>query len=326
MRVELTEDPTDFRKREWTDLVSADPTGTFFHTPAYLKLWWEEFSSGSLLLAFAREEERTVGACAFELVGDTLQFLGGFDVTDYMGPVGVPGREEGVAKELMAALLERDWTRADLRGLPLDSPWRGALEGAAAGQGLTAIRGDDGVAPLIELPASFDAYLASLPSKLRHEIRRKERRLAEETGGYEVRLSTTQTLQADLDRFIELHRASPGPKGRFMHAGMEIFFRRLGEAFLAAHQYHLAFVEVDGRKAAGAIGFSFGNTFSLYNSAFDREFEKLAPGMVLVADLIGRAAFCGRQRFDMLKGDLEYKYRFGAAPRPIGRLALSRSS
>jgi CelD/BcsL family acetyltransferase involved in cellulose biosynthesis len=326
MLVEFTDDPTDFHKRDWTDLVSADPTGTFFHTPAYLKLWWEEFGSGSLLLSFAREEERTVGACAFELVGDTLQFLGGSDVTDYMGPVSVPGREEAVAKELMAALVGRDWTTADLRGLPLDSPWLGALEGAAAAQALTAIRGDDGVAPLIELPASFDAYLASLSPKLRHEIRRKERRLAEETGGYEVRLSTTQTLQVDLDRFMELHRASPGPKGRFMHAGMEIFFRRLGEAFLAGHQFHLAFVEFDGRKAAGAIGFGFRNTFSLYNSAFDREFERLAPGMVLVADLIRQAALSGRKRFDLLKGDLAYKYRFGASPRPIARLVLSRSS
>src|SRR5438128_4939384 len=174
MRVELTEDPAGFRTAGWSELASLDPSGTFFHTPAYLKLWWEEFGSGSLLLAFAREEERTVGACAFEFVGDTLQFLGGFDVTDYMGPVGVPGREEAVAKELMAALVERDWTRGDLRGLPSDSPWLGALEGAAAAQGLTAIRGDDGVAPLIELPASFDAYLAALPAKLRHEIRRKE--------------------------------------------------------------------------------------------------------------------------------------------------------
>ena len=128
----------------------------------------------------------------------------------------------------------------------------------------------------------------------------------------------------DFDRFIELHKASPGPKGRFMHAGMEIFFRRLGEAFLSPHQFHLAFIEVDGKKVAGAIGLAFGNTFSLYNSAFDRGFVQLAPGMVLVADLIRRAILSGRERFDMLKGDLAYKYRFGASPRPIGGLVLSR--
>jgi CelD/BcsL family acetyltransferase involved in cellulose biosynthesis len=324
MRVELSEDATDFRTKDWSDLVSVDPAGTFFHTPAYLKLWWEEFGSGSLLLAFAGEAGRTVGACAFEVVGDTLHFLGGFDVTDYMGPVGVPGREEAVAKELMAAVVEREWEKADLRGLPIESPWLAALEAAAATQGLGIERRPDGVAPLISLAGSFEAYLAALPAKLRHEIRRKDRRLVEQTGGYEVTLATPETLQADFDRFIDLHKASPGPKGRFMHAGMEIFFRRLGEAFLEPHQFHLAFLEVRGQKVAGAIGFGFGNTFSLYNSAFDRRFIKLAPGMVLVADLIRRAALGGRQRFDMLKGDLGYKYRFGASARPIERLVLTR--
>src|SRR5207244_8281775 len=122
--------------------------------------------------------------------------------------------------------------KADLRGIPTESPWLAALEAAAAAQGLGVERRPDGVAPLIELAGSFDAYLAALPTKLRHEIRRKERRLLEQTGGYEVTLSTPGTLQADLDWFIDLHKSSPGPKGRFMHAGVEIFFRRLGEAFL----------------------------------------------------------------------------------------------
>jgi CelD/BcsL family acetyltransferase involved in cellulose biosynthesis len=46
--------------------------------------------------------------------------------------------------------------------------------------------------------------------------------------------------------------------------------------------------------------------------------------MVLVADLIREAIESGRTRFDLLKGDLEYKYRFGATARPIGRLLLTR--
>jgi CelD/BcsL family acetyltransferase involved in cellulose biosynthesis len=324
MRVELTDDPAAFRSRDWTHLVEADPAGTFFHTPAYLKLWWEEFGAGSLLLAFAEEEGRAVGAAAFELLEGRLQFLGGFDVTDYMGPVAPAGREEAVAQGLVDALVQVPWEDADLRGMPNGSVWLTALERAAGARGILAEQGEDGVAPLIDLPDSFDAYLAALPAKLRHELRRKERRLAEGSGGYRIRLSTEDTVRDDLDRFIELHRASPGPKGRFMHAGMEIFFRRLAEAFLARHEFHLAFIEVDGSKAAGAIGFAYKDAFSLYNSAFDRDFGALSPGMVLVTDLIRGAVEAGRVRFDMLKGDLGYKYRFGAVPRPIGRLVLRR--
>ena len=33
----------DFHRRGWHELVQSDPAGTFFHTPAFLKLYWEEF-------------------------------------------------------------------------------------------------------------------------------------------------------------------------------------------------------------------------------------------------------------------------------------------
>jgi CelD/BcsL family acetyltransferase involved in cellulose biosynthesis len=324
MRVDVADDPTAFRTRDWSALVEVDPAGTVFHTPAYLKVWWEEFGAGSLALAFAEEDGRTVGACAFESIQGRLRFLGGSDVTDYMGPVALPGLEHAVADGLMTAILELSWTRADLAGLPDDSAWLPALEAAAGARGIAAERRSDGVAPLIALPGSFDRYLAALPAKLRHEMRRKERRLAEEAGTYRIALSTPHTVGADLDRFMELHRSSPGPKGTFMRAAMETFFRRLGEALAPADRFQLAFIEVGGQRAAGAIGFVYGDTFSLYNSAFDREFARWSPGMVLVTDLIRRAAEAGRARFDMLKGDLDYKYRFGAVPRRIERLVLRR--
>jgi CelD/BcsL family acetyltransferase involved in cellulose biosynthesis len=325
MRVELTEDPSAFRARDWTPVVGADPSGTFFHTPAYLKLWWEEFGSGRLVLAFALESERTVGACGFEIVEGCLRFLGGFDVTDYMGPVSIEGYADAVSDALLgAAAVRLAWDRADLRGIPIDSPWLAALVGAARARGMSVSEGDDGVAPRIELPASHGEYLGFLPSKLRHEMRRKQRRLLEEAGPYRITVSAPETVPRDLDRFIELHKQSPGAKGKFMHAGMEIFFRRLGEALSRPHVFHLAFLEMGGEKVAGAIGFSYKEVFSLYNSAFDRDFARLSPGMVLVADLIERAIALGRSRFDMLKGDIDYKYRFGSKPRQIRKIELRR--
>ena len=55
-----------------------------------------------------------------------------------------------------------------------------------------------------------------------------------------------------------------------MVPGMEIFFRRLGEAFCADGVFRLTFIEVGGQLAAGTIGFVWGGTSYLYNSAFDR--------------------------------------------------------
>src|SRR3954470_24998356 len=101
MRVELSDDARDFVRRDWTRLVEADPAGTFFHTPRYLKLYWEELGHDEpITLAFVEEEGEMVAAVAFEHAGTTLRFLGGTEVTDYMGPVALPGTEELAAKEL----------------------------------------------------------------------------------------------------------------------------------------------------------------------------------------------------------------------------------
>ena len=329
MDVVFSEDGRDFARRDWSSLVTADPAGTFFHTPQYLKLYWEEFAQQPehLLLAFAEEDGVQVGAVALERLDGTVRFLGGTEVTDYMGPVALPEVRDAVAKELLAALGRReDWEAADLRGLAEDRPWLQALTEAAAAQGFGVEVTDDqnGVAPFLPIPGSFDEYLAGLPSKLRHEIKRKARKLETEGGPYRVSVAQRDTLEEHLDRFVELHRTSEGPKGVFMQPGMEIFFRRLGEAFLPLGVFNLTFIEVGGEKIAGTIGFRHEGTFSLYNSAFDRAWQHLSPGMVLVAEDIRIAIEGGCSGFDLLKGDYAYKYRFGAYPRSVKRLLVTR--
>ena len=330
MRITFSEDGRDFVRRDWSSLVTADPAGTFFHTPAFLKLYWEEFGSepGTLLLAFAEDDGGAqVGATAFERIGSTLRFLGGTEVTDYLGPVSVPELGDEVAKDLLDALLLReDWAEADLRGLPEDSAWLPRLAAAAEARGLRAEVFDDqnGVAPRIALPGSWHAYLEGLPAKLRHEIRRKARRLQQEGGPYRICLAQQDSLEALLDRFVELHRSSEGPKGVFMQPGMEIFFRRLGQTLLPRGIFQLRFIEIGGEKAAGTIGFRFEGTFSLYNSAFDDAWRRFSPGMVLVAEDIRIAIEGSCSTFDMLKGDYAYKYRFGARPRAVKRLRIVR--
>ena len=330
MDIHLSDDPRDFVRRDWSSLVTADGAGTFFHTPQYLKLYWEEFGQEpeALLLAFAEDDGGQIGAVAFERFGTTLRFLGGTEVTDYMGPVALPDARRQVAKELFVALDRIDaWGGADLRGLPEDEPWLSLLAEAAAARGFRTEIVDDqnGVAPFLPLPGSFEEYLAQLPAKLRHEIKRKARKLEQEAGPWHICLATADDLEGFLDVFVEMHRTSEGPKGVFMQPGMEIFFRRLGEAFLPRGIFNLTFIELDEHhKLAGTIGFRFEGRYYLYNSAFDRAYQAVSPGMVLVAEDIRIAIEGGCAAFDMLKGDYAYKYRFGAEPRAVKRLVVKR--
>jgi CelD/BcsL family acetyltransferase involved in cellulose biosynthesis len=323
MPVSWTDDPTAFTSREWTRLVQADPEGTVFHSPRFLKLYWEEFGQGHLQLAFVDEGSEDVAAAALELRDDTLTWLGGFDLTDYMGPVGPPTSRERAAKELMVGLAVRDdWSQADLRGLPREGDWLRALQGAAEDVGLPSEVETDTVAPWLSLPSSYQEYLAGLPSKRRHELRRKERRLREALPDARVVTSDPDRVGRDLDRFVAWHRTSEGPKGRFMVPGMELFFRRLADELLSGGPFRLWLLEAEGEPIAGAVGFEDRDRILLYNSAFDHARARLAPGMVLVAMLVAQSIERGCVAVDMLKGDLEYKYRLGARPRELARLVL----
>jgi CelD/BcsL family acetyltransferase involved in cellulose biosynthesis len=330
MRIVFSEDARDFVRRDWTDLVDRDPAGTFFHRPAYLKLYWEEFGETPehLLLAFAEDDDGSqVAAVAFERIGETLRFLGGTEVTDYMGPVGIADARPEAAKALVDALVARnDWHSADLRGLAEDHAWLRLLHDAASSAGVSVLEDDDqnGTAPFLALAPTWEAYLEGLPAKLRHEIRRKAKKLEAEAGPYRILTADADTLGPLLDRFVELHRLSEGPKGVFMVPGMEIFFRRLADAFLPGGIFRLTFIEVGGQMAAGTIGFVCHETSYLYNSAFDRTWGALAPGMVLVAEDIRSAIAEGCTGFDLLKGDYAYKYRFGAVARRVRRLMWER--
>ena len=328
MTVDWTEDPAAFADPIWSSLAAADPEATVFHMPTFLKVYWEEFGAGERLeVASVRlGGDEVVAVASFALDGDRLAWLGGFDVTDYMGPVGSAEHRDEVAEELLTALAGRDdWHTADLAGLPEDGTWLSALAEAGRRAGLSVRVELDGVAPGVQLPGSFDAYLAGLPSKLRHEIRRKERRLREAHPEARMVDAGVDTVGSDLDRFAELHRASAGAKGRFMVPGMELFFRRLADELVADGTMRLSFLEAGGQRLAVAVGFRFRDRFYLYNSAYDHGLAKLAPGMVLVAELIRDAIQEGRSTLDLLKGDLGYKYRFGAVPQRVCRILLDRA-
>ena len=325
MPVEWLEDPGAFSTHDWTPLVETDPEATVFHTPAFLKLYWEELGDGRLQIASVKRGEEPVAAAALALRDGVLSWVGGFDVTDYMGPVGAVEETRWAAGELMSALAQRsDWKRADLAGMQLRGRWLGALADTADEAGMPAVVEPAEVAPYIRLPGSYEDYLKGLHGKLRHEIRRKERRLREAHPDVKLVDSGPPTMDEDLDRFIELHRSARGEKGRFMVSGIERFFRRLGESFLEDGTFRLAFLETGGVKIAAAAGFRWRDRFLLYNSAYDHAYGRVAPGMVLVAELIKSAIEEGRRGFDMLKGDLPYKYRFGARARGIERLRLRR--
>jgi CelD/BcsL family acetyltransferase involved in cellulose biosynthesis len=312
---------------EWRRLSALDPAATVFHRPEFARIWWAEFTDlRELRIVEVRNDGDLRGVAAMSAEPDgVLRFLGDLETTDYLGPVARPEDRAAVAAATIdAAISFGGWSLCEMHGLVDGLGWEDALGAAAEAAGLGVERRAQDVCPQLALPPAFDDYLAALPGKLRHEIRRKARRLERDAGAFVLRVSDAASLGADLERFFDMHRSSDGPKGKFMHEGMASFFTRLAETLMGLGELRLTFLEIESRPVAGAYCFVDRGSWAVYNSAFDHAHRELSPGMVLVGELVRVAIEERCHIFDFMRGSEEYKYRFGARDVGLVQLTLRR--
>lgn len=368
MDVQRTVGPEAFDLPAWADLAARDPTRHIFLLPEWGRAWWEEFGAGKelVVLTFLDPEPVALAALTLDDIpadtdspgaarnGKRLRFLGGDDLTDYMGPLTAgPEHLPRVAEALVRYACQEipEWSLFDAKCLPVPYGFAEWLVEAADRLGVAFELEQHETTAVLPLPSSFDEYLERLAAKDRHEVRRKLRRFEREALGARLVTATDASLEQDLRSFTQMHRGSSGPKGHFMGPERETFFARVARSFQPGGLLSLDFLEVprsselaaDGQPGvvppvdAGGPGrriaatFSFQHvgaekTFYLYNSAYDASMRSISPGLTMVVKLIERCIAEGYQRLDFLRGEERYKYDLGAMALPLHAVRLRRNT
>ncbi|MBI5932345.1 MAG: GNAT family N-acetyltransferase [Chloroflexi bacterium] len=323
--------------REWDDLLHETITDAPFLRFQYLRDWHQTLGGGewpqALLAAVtAHEDGRLVGVAPLFQTPNregepALMLLGSIEISDYLDLIVRPTdltRFLNGLLDFLASSLPDGWRVLDWVNLPEASPTLPALESESARRGWTFVRETYQPAPYIPLPADFETYLASIDKKQRHEIRRKMRRASEHEIPVRMRLVDDEsTLDAEMDGFFELMKQDPA-KEKFLTEAMRAQMLATAHTALRGGWLWLAFLEVGGRKAAGAFNFDYGNRLWGYNSGVNREFIELSPGWVLLGHTLQWACEHGRSEFDFMRGNEEYKYRFGGRDRLVMRVKVTR--
>ncbi len=255
-----------------------------------------------------------------------LNMVGCRDVSDYLDLIIERGQEDAVYPALLDHLEEvGDWDLVDFCNIPQGSKTLVRLRELADERGYQTLVEVEDVCPIISLPESWDEYLMMLDKKQRHEIRRKLRRA---DGGADTRFYVVgpgHDLQAEMQAFIDLHQKSAPEKDKFMDSQMQGFFFEVAQILQSRGWLQLVFVEMDGQKAATLVNFDYRDSILVYNSGYDpAQFRHLSPGIVITARSIEHAISLGRRRFDFLRGDEVYKYRFGGQDTEVRRLVIAK--
>ena len=321
----------------WNALVEQSIADTPFSRYEYLSEWWKtlgggEWQQADLVLVSAVENDQLIGIAPL-FIADydgqrALMLLGSIEISDYLDLIV---RESNLSRFLSGLLdfvlssTADKWTALDWYNLPDSSLTLAALKAESESRGWSHHEEIYRPTPRIPLNGSFEEYLSRIEKKQRHEIRRKLRRAAESEKNVRFTIvNGTEDINAEIDAFFDLMVQDSG-KEQFLHPAMrEQMTVTIQNAHKAGYLW-LAFLEIDGTKTAASLNFDYKNKLWGYNSGVSREHMELSPGWVLLAHTIQWCCENGRYEFDFMRGDEEYKYRFGGVNKYVMRAKSIKS-
>jgi CelD/BcsL family acetyltransferase involved in cellulose biosynthesis len=324
----------------WNALVEQSIADTPFSRHEYLSEWWKTLGGGEwnagegsrppvLMLVSASENDQLIGIAPLfiaEYDGQrALMLVGSIEISDYLDLIvraqDLPRFLSGLLDFLLSSFTDL-WSAIDWYNLPDSSPMLAALKAEAEKRGWTHHEEIYRPTPRIPLNGSFEEYLSRIDKKQRHEIRRKMRRAAESDKNVRFAIvNGTEDINSEINAFLDLMAHDPG-KAEFLHPAMR---EQMTVTIQNAHAHGylwLAFLEIDGTKTAASLNFDYKNKLWGYNSGVSSEHRELSPGWVLLANTIQWCCENGRYEFDFMRGDEEYKYRFGGVNKYVMRTKI----
>jgi CelD/BcsL family acetyltransferase involved in cellulose biosynthesis len=337
MRVEVFTAVSAFQdlRAEWRQLLAQLPFQSVFFTPEWQETWWRHFgATRQLHLLTVRSSDGTLQGLVPLMSSpgiegtSRLELLGDLELCDYLDVLMAPAQQHNVGHAVVEYLIGNGGEEVEvcLQNLSQHSSTFAVFQDCLLHSGLTVEVEQIETCPTVLLPSEWEAYLALLRGKDRHELRRKLRRAAA-AARLEYRVtSAAAQLDEDINTFVTLHRMSQqDAKQGFMTPEKEAFFRAMARQLWPQGWLELAFLYADGQPIATLCCFAYGSTYAAYNSGYHPAYGDLSAGIVLFAERIRTAIARGFTAFDFMRGDEPYKYRFGATDRPLYQL-LARTA
>jgi CelD/BcsL family acetyltransferase involved in cellulose biosynthesis len=314
---------------EWDELAVVNQLPLM--TPACVMAWWRHLAPASAepRVIAVRDDGRLVGLAPFyvDLAGRGARRglrLPGIELGGPLAPLAAPGHQQAVAGAIAQALAVGSLCPdlVALEGVPRSAEWARALREAWPGR-VRPYRRRYQVSgcPTVSLHASsFDEWLSAKSSKFRAETRRLRRQFAAAEGT--MRVSTPDTLRADVDVFVRLHASRWEGRGssKLIALGNRLpaLLCDIGQTLLEQEgRFILRMCEVEDEPMSAQLFLSGGGGVQYIAAGWDERFAKLKPSILGMLATIEDGIERGEDRFHLGPGEQEYKVRFADGDDPV---------
>jgi CelD/BcsL family acetyltransferase involved in cellulose biosynthesis len=325
-------------QNDWNALTTSP-----FHSWDWLATWWKHYgnaghgifdrnggsngeAAAQLQVLAVYDRDSLIGIAPWYLdrslvKGSVLRWLGSGEVcTDHLSLICRPENRNRVAAEVAESLTTDcvDWDRLDLSGVDSKDEAIATLLAQLQERECVVSRQIADSCWVLDLPATWDDYLASISKSHRKQLRQLERRVLESGRTEWHRVETADQLEAAWPVLVDLHqrrRISLGEPGCFASQTFHDFHRDVAGRLLSRNQLRVSWLTLDGTPAAAEYHFADSAATYAYQGGVDPDRLQEEPGRLSTILCMQRAIEDGHRHFDFLRGDEPYKAHWRAEPR-----------
>ncbi len=350
MTIELVSSWTELSSLEaqWNALASDMP----FRSWDWLATWWKHYGTGAtdsrtneqpqitekqlfVLAVYGQEGHGNMPDCKGPLIGiapwyldrtaihgKVLRWLGSGEVcTDHLSLICRPENRQQVAAAVADELTANrdDWNRIDLGAVDANDATSAELVKAFEERDCLVSRHPADACWLLEVPATWDEYLASISKSHRKQLRQLERRVLDSGRARWHQVASEGELATGWEILVDLHqrrRKSLGEPGCFASRQFHDFHREVTQRLLARRQLRMSWLALDGSPAAAEYHVADSSDTYAYQGGVDPDRLAEEPGRLSTILCLRAAIAEGHSRMDFLRGDEPYKAHWRAAPQP----------
>lgn len=328
----------------WDELAGLDARDGFFRTSGWYLAWLEHVrTDAEPFVVVVRDAEGEIAGLAplcraphrdlwFPLTGVSF---GGREVVsgDYLDYVSLPDSRP----EVLKAILKFLWSNTPRWDLLItgevfeDGDLRRAVESFGEAKGLSVRIQEERSCPFIELPPTFEQFLAKgFSQKRRKEIKRQTRVILEDFGAVIECHEKRDDIAANLESLIQLHTGrweSANQSGNMGRPGFVRFLHHICETSPAGSTPRLYVMRHQDQAVAALLVFYFGESALAYSIGRDPgcAISHLSPGFAILVRSIQDAIQNGLHYYDFLRGDERFKLHLTKASRTTVTILIGRS-
>ncbi|MBX3413304.1 MAG: GNAT family N-acetyltransferase [Pirellulales bacterium] len=329
---------------DWNALADDVP----FRSWDWLVTWWRHFEPNAqrrgvpdlwTIFVYALDRDGSlVGIAPWHVERSTTQgrvvrFLGTGPVCSEYLTVMAAGGYEGVVARTLAECLSGEelsladwlsdegsesWDLVELTGVSPHDPRVQQLLTYLSDRGASVYHRAGEPCWRLDLPATWDEYLALLSKSHRKQVRRLQR-TALDSGRAKIHLAATDDdVTFALDALIDMQtrrRAARGESTPFADPRFVGFLRDVSHRMLALGKLRLHWLEMEGRPIAVELHLVGNRVLYAYQGAIDPDALDAEPGRLITIATLRQAIADGYRAFDFLRGDEPYKLHWRAMPR-----------